>query len=430
MSPDLVLLALAAVAGAAIAALASLARRQTLVRQNARLEAELDAARRAADDQRAALTATDARLREAFAALSRDALKENAATFLQTADLTLRGRQEAIDALLAPVRDSLDKVQAQMASVDKEREGSYRAVAQQLSAVAQSQELLRHTTDTLSRALRSPNVRGKWGEIQLRKIVELAGMLEQCDFVEKESVTTDTGARQTPDLIVRLPGGATVVVDAKVPIDGYLQAVNAIDDAARQQGLAAHARQVRDHVRALGAREYWNQFQPSPKFVVMFLPIEPLLAAAFEQDGKLLEQAASLGVIPATPMTLLALLRAVALGWQQQHLAENAEEIRQIGRDLYDRLATMVEHLERVGSNLKQAADSYDRFIGSLEQKVLPGVRRFKELGVNASKELGDPEPLRLSVRRLSKPELTGADTDAEVVEAETAPLLAAAEDE
>ena len=384
MSVEMVLLVVFMPILVVVVALVMSHRQQRFVADAARLQAELDAARRAVDDQKTA-----------FAAMSRDALRENRQDFLQNAD-----------ALMKPVRETLDKVQSQLAAVDKEREGSFRALASQLGSLSQAQELLRQTTEGLSRSLRSPNVRGKWGEIQLKRIVELAGMLEQCDFFEKTSATSESGARQTPDLIVRLPGDASLIVDAKVPIDAYLDAVNAKEDGPRAAALALHARQVRDHIRSLGAKEYWKQFQPAPEFVIMFLPLEPLLSAAFEQDGALLEQAASLRVIPATPMTLLALLKAVAYGWKQQQLARNAEEIQLIGRELYERLSTMVGHLESVGSNIKQAADSYDRFIGSLEQKVLPGARRFKELGVSSPKELEIPEPINLSVRRVRKEEL------------------------
>ncbi len=406
------LFALGVVVTAALAITVIIWRQQRLVADRARLQAELEAARGAADEQKAALTDAQAQLRESFASLSRDALKENRQDFLHNAD-----------ALLRPVRETLDKVQSQLAAVDKEREGSFRAVTAQLGSLAQLQEQLRQATEGLSRSLRSPNVRGKWGEIQLKRIVELAGMLEQCDFIEKESTINDGGARQTPDLVVKLPGNTSIVVDSKVPIDAYLEAVNARDDAARVSSLAAHARQVREHIRSLGSKEYWKQFQPAPEFVVMFLPLEPLLAAAFEHDGALLEQAASLRVIPATPMTLLALLKAVAYGWKQQQLARNAEEIQQIGRELYERLATMVGHLESIGINIKQAADSYDRFIGSLEQKVLPGARRFKDLGVSSTKDLEIPETLNLSMRRVKKEELTG-EAEEEIVEAEPLPLL------
>jgi len=382
--------------------------------REARLTADLEAARRATEEQKALLASSQAQLREAFASLSKDALKENRTEFLQNAD-----------AVLKPVKETLDRVQRQLAEVDKNREGSFRAVTSQLHVLSQAQEQLRSAAEGLTRSLRSPNVRGKWGEIQLKRIVELAGMLEQCDFIEKEAVTGDAGQRLTPDLVVKLPGGTSIVIDSKVPIDAYLAASNATTDADREARLADHARQVRDHIRALGSKEYWRQFEPSPEFVVMFLPLEPLLASAFEQDGALLEQAASLRVIPATPMTLLALLRAVAYGWQQEQLARNAEEIRLIGRELYERLATMVEHLEGVGRNIKQAADSYDRFIGSLEQKVVPGARRFKELGVSSSKELGLPDTLNLSVRRVQKAELTGGSADDDTEEREPVmPLL------
>jgi len=366
--------------------------------------------RRAAEDQKAALAAAQAQLRDSFAAMSRDALRENRQDFLQNAD-----------ALLKPVRETLDRVQSQLSAVDKEREGSFREVASRLTSVAASQDQLRQATEGLTRSLRSPNVRGRWGEIQLKNIVQLAGMLEQCDFMEKESAVTDAGARQTPDLIVRLPGNTSIVVDSKVPIDAYLDAANAKDDAQRTQLLARHVKQLRDHVRSLGSKEYWKQFQPAPEFVVMFLPLEPLLSTAFEQDGKLLDEAAALRVIPASPMTLLALLKAAAYGWKQQRLTANAEEIQLIGRDLYERLATMVAHLESVGANIKQAADSYDRFVGSLEQKVLPGVRRFKELGVSSTKELDVPDPINLTIRRVRKEELRPATAD-DVVEAE--PLM------
>lgn len=388
---------LAALGAGAVVAVLFLLRHSRLTSDSARLAAELDASRRSLEDQRALAAEADRRLRETFSALSRDALKENRQEFA-----------ERTDAVLKPIRETLEKVHVQMAEVDKAREGSFRAVASQLQSLALSQDQLRTTTEGLSQALRSPNVRGRWGEVQLRRIVELAGMLGQCDFLEKATIETSGGARQTPDLVVRLPGESSIVVDAKVPMDAYLSATNARSDAERQTLLAGHARQVRDHIRTLGAKEYWRQFEPAPEFVVMFLPLEPLLPAAFEQDGTLLEQAAALRVIPATPMTLLALLKAVAYGWQQQAIARNAEEIQSLGRDLYERLATLVDHLESVGKNIKLAADSYDRFVGSLEQKVLPGARRFKDLGVSSTKDLGAPESINLNPRRVTRDELTG----------------------
>lgn len=383
--------------------------RQSLVARVARLEAERDGAIGALSAQRELLEQTQLDVRDTFAALSREALQDSRTDFLHTAG-----------ALLQPMRETLDKVQVQLADVDRAREGSHQALITQLRSLSGAQEQLRLTTEGLSRALKSPNVRGKWGEVQLRRILELSGMLHQCDFVEKESVSTDDGARQTPDLIVRLPGGSSIVVDSKVPIDAYLAATAAQTDTERLKQLAAHTRQVREHIRALGAKEYWRQFNPSPEFVVMFLPLEPLLSTAFEQDGTLLDQAAALRVIPATPMTLLALLKAVAYGWQQQTMTQSAEEIRGLGRDLYDRLAVMVEHFEAVGRNLKQAADSYDRFVGSLEQKVLPGARRFRDLGVSSSKTIETPDQLNLNLRKVRKDELAGRTDEGEVVQAES----------
>lgn len=389
--------------GAAAASVWFLIHRQQLIADLARVTAELDATRTAAAQQRQALEESHARLKDSFASLSQDALRDNRSDFVQRAE-----------ALLKPMRDTLDKVQTQVASADRDREGSYRAVTSQLSGLAVTQEQLRKTTEGLSQALRSPNARGRWGEVQLRRIVEMAGMLEHCDFEEQVQTTTEDGGRQTPDMIVRLPGGATIVIDSKVPIDAYLRAAAATDDAGRDVQLSAHGRQVREHIKTLGGKAYWTQFQPSPEFVVMFLPLEPLLAAAFERDETLLELASSMRVVPATPMTLVAILRAVAYGWKQQQLAVNAEAIQQIGRDLYDRLATMVDHLSSVGASLKQAANSYDRLVGSLEQKVLPGARRFKELGVSTTKELEVVDPLHLTVRRVQKDELTLFDQDDE----------------
>ncbi|HEX5068933.1 MAG TPA: DNA recombination protein RmuC [Vicinamibacterales bacterium] len=359
--------------------------------------AALEAALQNAADQKAQLAQTQERTREAFSALSHEALRQNRQDFLHNAD-----------ALLKPVRETLDRVQDQLATVDKAREGSFQAVATQLSELGSAQKQLREAAEGLTRSLKSPNVRGRWGELQLRRIVELAGMIEQCDFVEKPTAETDDGSRQYPDLIVKLPNHATIVVDAKVPIDAYLAASDAQTEPERQQRLALHVRQVREHIRTLAAKEYWKQFEPSPEFVIMFLPLEPLLATALEQDTDLLEQAAGLRIIPATPLTLLALLKAAALGWRQEQLARNAEEIQLIGRELYERLGSMVGHLQGVGKNLKQAGDAYDRFVGSLESKVLPGARRFKELGVNTTADLESPEQIRLALRSVTKPELTG----------------------
>lgn len=397
MQISVIPLLLGSLVGALAATVYWLARHRGLEAARARLDAELVAARQSLEDQRSAL----AQAREAFAALSKDALRENRTDFLENAD-----------ALLKPMRETLDKVQTQLGDVDLRRERSYGAVSRQLESLVQTQTDLRRETEQLSRALRSPNQRGRWGEVQLRKVVELAGMLQHCDFSEKVTVTSDDRGRQTPDLVITLPGGASIVVDSKVPIDAYLRAVDAPDDQARSLQLDAHAKQVREHIKALGAKEYFRQFDAAPELVVMFMPLEPLLASAFERDATLLETAARHHIVLATPMTLLALLRTIAYGWQQQTLAENAEQIREIGRDLYERLAVLVGHLERVGANIRQAGDAYDQFVGSLEQKVLPAARKFKELGVSSTKIVEAPDLLKLAPRRVTRAELASLPLD------------------
>jgi DNA recombination protein RmuC len=402
MTPFILYLLLGVALGAATVLALWMRDRQSLVRDAARLEAERDAAERSDTFRRSELADRDVQLRDAFTALSRSALKENREDFLGNAA-----------SLLAPVKATLDQVRQHLTEVDKAREGSFRAVTSELNLLRDAHEQLRASADGLTRSLGSPNVRGTWGEVQLRRIVELSGMLAQCDFEEKVSVESETGNRRTPDLIVRLPGGATIVIDAKVPIQAYRTAVNAADEPKRIEWLDVHTRQVREHMKALGGKEYWKQFQPAPSFVVMFLPLEPLFTSAFERDASLFDLAASLRVIPATPMSLLALLKTVAYGWKQQEIATNAEEVQQLGRQLYERLGVMVEHLEDIGRNLKQAGQSYDSFVGSLETKVLPSARRFRDLGVSASRELDIVEPLRLDVRSVQKPELTGrSDSD------------------
>jgi len=357
-------------------------------------------------------TATQARvqqeMREAFALLSRDALRDTNASQPETADHTLRARQDAIDALIKPVRDTLDKVQAQVVRADKEREGSFRAVKEQLASLAQTQETLRQSADGLSRSLRSPNTRGKWGEIQLKRIVELAGMLERCDF-ELQAPTPESRLR--PDLTVHLQGNTRIIVDAKVPIERYMKAAEAATEELRNRHLDEHAATVRAHVKTLGNKRYWDQFDgQSPEFVVMFLPLEPLMSAAFERDGELLEFAARENVVIATPMTLLALLRAVAFGWQQQDIAKNAEEIRDAGQELCDRLAKMLAHFDETGDSLGRAVEAFNRSVGSFNSRVMPSVRRFQELKLPQADQLKLPEERPTLVRRFTAPALPGTE--------------------
>src|SRR5580765_2891093 len=392
----------------------------------ARLEAELAAERRAATER-------ETILRESFAALSQDALERNNRTFLdlaqtklgefqQSAKVDLDGRQRAIADLVQPLKESLARVDGKLQEVEKDRAGSSANLDEQLRALAHTHQSLQVETNKLVRALRSPNQRGRWGEVQLRNVVERSGMVSYCDYAEKESVSSD-GRRLTPDMIVRLPNGACIVIDSKVPIDAYLNAADNTDDAARESLLRDHARQVREHIRALGAKSYWARFSPAPELVVMFLPGDPLLSTALQVDPSLFEFAVDQRVIPASPLTLVALLRTVATAWQQQRLAENAEEIQIMGKELYERLTTMADHVAQVGTALKRAGSAYDDFVGSLDARVLVSARRFRDLGVSAPREL--PEivpPVQLEIREPRAAELRVPTQESLLIEAEIVP--------
>ncbi len=389
-----------------------------LASTRARLEAELAAERRATADKLTLLKDAEVKLREAFAALSSDALRQNNQSFLdlaktslaefqQTAKIDLDGRQKAIADLVQPLKDSLTKVDGKLQEVEKNRVGTASALTEQLRSLHQAQQTLQVETGRLVQALRSPNVRGQWGELQLRRVVEAAGMLEYCDFDLKESVDAD-GTRLTPDMIVRLPGGRNVVVDAKVPSSAYLDAMETEDEAVRNAKLRDHARQVRDHIVRLGNKTYWQHFQPAPDLVIMFVPGETLLSVALQRDPTLLEFSLGRSVMLASPLTLMALLRAVAFGWQQEKVARNAHDISDLGRQLYDRIRVMAEHFEEVARGLTRSVEAYNRAVGSLESRVLVTARRLKEKGISAPEELPELEVIDHTARSLGAPELVG----------------------
>jgi DNA recombination protein RmuC len=389
-----------------------------LASTRARLEAELAAERRATADKLTLLKDAEVKLREAFAALSSDALRQNNQSFLdlaktslaefqQTAKIDLDGRQKAIADLVQPLKDSLTKVDGKLQEVEKNRVGTASALTEQLRSLHQAQQTLQVETGRLVQALRSPNVRGQWGELQLRRVVEAAGMLEYCDFDLKESVDAD-GTRLTPDMIVRLPGGRNVVVDAKVPASAYLDAMETEDEAVRNAKLRDHARQVRDHIVRLGNKTYWQHFQPAPDLVIMFVPGETLLSVALQRDPTLLEFSLGRSVMLASPLTLMALLRAVAFGWQQEKVARNAHDISDLGRQLYDRIRVMAEHFEEVARGLTRSVEAYNRAVGSLESRVLVTARRLKEKGISAPEELPELEVIDHTARSLGAPELVG----------------------
>jgi DNA recombination protein RmuC len=387
----------------------------------AALSAQLGALRETSAREVEAARATHEQLRETFAALSSDALHKNTRTFVELAQQTLRQvttaaegdlakRQQAIELLVSPLRESLTKVEKQIQDVEKQRTDAYASLRQQVESMGKTSEHLRHETTQLVAALRAPQTRGAWGEHQLRQVVEFAGMVEHCDFSEQATATTDDGVLR-PDLVVRLAGGKHVVVDAKVSVIGFLDAMGADDDGARAEHLKRHARHLRDHIDRLGSKRYWELLPNTPEFVVMFVPAETFLNAALEQDPSLLQHAFAKNVVIATPATLVALLRTVAYSWRQEALAENAQEVLKLGRELHSRLATMGGHVSKLGNQLNSAVKAYNETVSSLESRVLVSARKLVDLKVTTS-EVEPPRQVELVARQLQAPELVASATE------------------
>jgi DNA recombination protein RmuC len=388
------------------AARAEIARLSTL---NTRLTSELAAERAASEEKLKTLTEAHGRLTAEFKALSSDALKSNNTAFLelaktslaqfqQKAEGDLAARQQAIDQLVKPLKESLEKVDTKIGELEQTRARAYGQLGQQLEALGSAQLRLQSEASKLSTALRSTSYAGSWGELQLRRVVELADMLPYADFSEQES----SGPLRA-DLVVRLPGGQRIVVDAKTPVQSYRDALDAPDEPSRAARLLDHAQKIRGHIDALGAKNYWEQFQPAPEFVVLFIPGDHFLTAALQTDSSLLERAIARKVLLATPITLIALLKAASYGWRQEAVSKNADEISRLGRDLYDRAATFADHLEKIGRGLEAAVKGYNAAVGSFETSVLPGARKFAELGAKGTKELNAAATVETGVREVTK---------------------------
>ena len=387
-----------------------------LQQKRAELETTLFNERKQSEEKLALLADAEKKMSDAFKALAAEVLQSNNQSFLDLAKTTLEThqktatgdleqRQQAIDALVKPVKESLEKVDAKIQELETKREGAYKGLEAQVKNLLDNGDQLRTETNNLVNALRTPNVRGRWGEIQLRRVVEIAGMIDHCDFYEQQTVGDDE-KQLRPDMLIRLPGNVHIVVDSKAPLSAYLDALEAPDDETRKTKMHDHARHVSNHVDQLSKKSYWDQFHHSPEFVILFLPGENFFSAALEHLPSLIEKGVEQRVLIATPMTLISLLRAVSIGWRQERLAKNAEEISQLGKDLYERISKLGEHFTAVGKTLGQAVAAYNNAVGTLEGRVFPAARKFRELGAAGGDELEEIPLLEKNPRDLKAVEL------------------------
>lgn len=385
-------------------------RNQQLREENIRLHSALEAEQRSAAERQQAFEASRQQLGDSFNALAAEALKHNSGEFLklasenfkqlqQQSQHNLEQKEKAVENLVRPIRETLEKTERQMREMEKERQSAYGSLSKHLESMAETQRILQSETRNLVQALRRPEVRGQWGEMTLKRLAELAGMVEHCDFYEQQQVRGEEGQALRPDMVVRMPDNREIVVDAKTPLDAYLSAIEAANDEERQAAMVRHARKVRERVRELAAKSYWQQFKNTPDFVVLFIPGEQFLSAALEVDRQLLEDAMAEKVILATPTSFVALLRAVAYGWRQQALAENAEKIRVVGEELYGRLGTFADYLSKLGRSLDSSVNHFNKAVGSFDARILPSARKFTEMGIHSKKELEEASPIERSVR-------------------------------
>jgi len=391
----------------------------------AELRTRIEAEQKAAEEKQKLLESTREQLEERFKTLSAEALEANKKSLLQLAEQRfqqqeqlarndLDKRRQAVDELVKPLRESLAKLEGQNQKLEAARSEAYGAINQQMKALIETHlPALRGETDRLVKALRQPHTRGRWGEVQLKRVAEMAGMTEHIDFSEQESVTTEQGGRLRPDMTVHLPGGRRIVVDSKAPVAAYLEAIEAPDEEIRNARLKQHAQQLRSHIQQLGAKQYFEQFDRTPEFVVLFVPGEVFFSEALKADPSLIEYGAERKVIVASPTSFIALLKAVSYGWRQEDLAENAEKVAKLGREIYDRIGTLAGHWQKVGKSLDSAVDAYNKAVGSLETRVLSSARKFRDLQVGGN-ELTQVEPLDHAARPLLAPEMQDQTADRE----------------
>ncbi len=364
------------------------------------------------ESQETALAFAQQQLSNVFNDMSNKALQQNNEQFLRLAEENLKKhqqyskselekREQSIQSLINPIRETLSKTDVHIREIEKERKQAYGSLKEQLINVAETQASLHQETNNLVNALRRPEVRGQWGEMTLKRLAELAGMVEHCDFYEQESVNTESGQLR-PDMIVRMPDNRELIVDAKTPLDAYLSAIKATDATTRDMELQRHARKVKDRVQELASKAYWSQFKQSPDYVVLFIPGEQFLSSALEYDSSLLEYSLSNKVILATPTSLVALLRAVAFGWRQQVVAQNSEKIQQLGEDLFGRIATFTEHMTKMGSSIDKSVEHYNKALGSLERNVLSAARKFSDMGIEHKKSISESKTIESSPRKPS----------------------------
>ena len=401
--------ALAALVGGLLTYLKLQRRITDLSEKNTALSTTLEMERKAQSEKLETLEQARARLSETFGNLSSQALKHNSEEFLKLAQENLKQfqvkaqgdltqKEQAIENLVKPIKEALSNTEKQIRNMEHERKEAYGSLTKHLETMSHTQQALQGETRNLVKALTRPEVRGQWGEMTLKRLAELAGMVEHCDFFEQEHTNTEDGALR-PDMIVRMPGGREIVVDVKTPLDAYLSAVEAADDTERETHLVRHTKNVRKRIQELAGKSYWNQFKKSPDFVVLFIPGDQFLGAALDNDHGLLEDAMQKKVILATPTSFVALLRAVAYGWRQESLTENAEKIREVGEELFGRLGTFADHLGKMGKSLNSSVQHFNKAASSFDTRVIPSVRKFSEMGISAKKDVGSLEQIEHTSR-------------------------------